>query len=456
MAAQPMTTSDAPFRARLLTHVLDLVRLAAPVVLSRAGMLLMVLVDIVMVGRYGTEDLAYFSLAWALVMFVTITMVGVLLGGLVVPSQAFGAGDWAACGRSWRRAVPYALGVGMVGLVGCLFAEDVLLLVGQTPEMAREAGAVAVIGGYGSPGMALWFATAFFLEGIKRPMPAMVLMIGANLLNLLLNWMLVYGTLGAPEMGAAGSAWATTIARSLMGMALIAYVWWMPGWRRFAVREPAGGRFRDWAEQRRLGYASGLALGVEAGAFEGLTFIAGWIGTSALAAFAITLNVLAVFFMAALGFSIATAVRVGIAWGARRPSEVSFAGWTGLGASTTLMAGFGIVLAATAAFLVPLYTTDPEVIALAVPMVAFCAFVLVFDGGQVVMAGALRGRSDVWIPLLLQTFAYFGVMLPLAYTLAIRLERGPIGLFEAVLIASVISVSLLAARFHLIRRRVPV
>ncbi|MCB9946749.1 MAG: MATE family efflux transporter [Rhodospirillaceae bacterium] len=449
----PVRKGESWLVARVRRHVGELLRLALPVVVARIGLLTMALVDTIMVGRYDTDDLAYLSIGLTIPMTCLVVVIGLLIGTIAKTSQAFGREEWAACGRVWRWSLPYTLILGSVCTVVSLFGEPLLLLFGQTPEMAAAGGRIMWIVGLGLPFGLVFTATSFFLEGIKRPMAGMVMMIAANVINVLLDWLLVYGKWGLPELGAEGSAWTTTTVRLFLGVALVTYVLHMRDRDRFAVRVWPGLRWRAWADQRRIGYAAGVSHGIEVGAFTTVAMFAGWLGEQALAAYSIALNVISIMFMVAIGFGVATAVRVGIAHGRRDWADMALAGWTGLGVNTVAMVACGIVLLVFPDAVVAVYTEDPAVAATATGLVVLSAFLLAFDGGQGLMATALRGRSDNVVPTALHFVSYILVMIPLCWWLALPLERGARGLIEGMLVASVVSLGLLSARFHVLARR---
>ncbi len=195
----------------------------------------------------------------------------------------------------------------------CLGGEWILRASGQDSAVAAGAAQVLHILGFSLPGNALFLTTAFFLEAIKRPMPAVVVIVAANLLNAGLNLLLVFGE---PALGAVGSAVATSAARWFMALALIAYVLLMPGHGAFAVRAKVARWWADSATARQIGYASGVSSALEASAFGSMTIFAGWFGASILAAYAIALNAWSLVFMSAIGLGIGAAVRVGHAAGA--------------------------------------------------------------------------------------------------------------------------------------------
>lgn len=438
---------------RLRRHSSELVRLATPIVVSRSGFLLMIMADTVMTGRYDAAELAYLAIGLGLIMPMLVTSLGLIMGTLVLTANAFGAGRLVECGPIWRRSLNYAFVLGLVCIVIGYFGVEVLLLTGQTIEVARQGGEIMWIVSLGLPGHLLFLSSAFFLEGIGRPSHAMVVMIAANILNIVLNWLLIDGPWLNEPMGAAGAAWATTATRWFMAVGLALVVWNLRDKDAFAVRAPLVGGFRSWQELRRIGYAIGLSVGVEAVAFAFLNAYAGWLGKIPLAAYGLTLNLMALVFMLALGIGSATAVRVGIAYGRGDFPDAALAGWTGLGANVLVMCAVGVIAYVFNVQLAEIYTDDPALLAEAFVTVAFIAWVFVPDGGQAVMANALRGRRDVWMPTIIQTTSFFGVMVPLGYVSAFVWENGTVGLFHGILAGCIVSLLALGVRFQVLASR---
>jgi multidrug resistance protein, MATE family len=441
-------------------HVSGLLRLALPVMLARAGLMLMVTVDTIVVGRFGAQDLAFLGLAGSVQGTLMATMVGILLGSAVMTAQALGAGRNADVGRVFRFSIPYAGLIGLVGLLVCLFGEPLFRLLGQQPDLAAGAGQAMAAYAWGMPAAALFISASFFLEALKRPQAGMAAVILGNIANLALVVVLVFGHFGLPALGATGAAWATTIVRWGMALGLVGYIIWHPAIQTYGVRTRSsaglGNFWRMARDQRRVGYAAGLSNGMEASAFSGLSIFAGWLGPLALGAYTVGLNLIALPFMAALGMASATAVRVGTAYGARDRVGVILAGWTGLGVTALLLGCVGLAFALFPGMIAAGFSRDPALIAIAAPVVAFSAWILVVDGGQVVMAQALRGRNDRWVPTVLHFFSYFAIMLPLCWLLAFPADRGVMGLFEGIFIASLVSVTILSLRFaSLAGRRLP-
>jgi len=431
----------------LTQHMTELFRLAAPVIVSRTGVMTMVVVGVAFLGRVGAEQVAFMAIAGVAIGTMIIGTVGLMVGTMVETAHALGAGKASECGQVWRRSLLYALLIGLAGAVLCQFGEPLFLATGQTPEIAAGGGYVLEIMGWCLPGVALYVTTTFFLEAIKRPEPGMVAILFANLLNAFLNWLFVLGNWGLPAMGAAGSAIAITVTRTAMAVGLIAYVLLMRDHARFAVRVRPTRPWRDGAAARSIGYASGASYGLEAAAFGSMSLFAGWLGALPLAAWSISLNCSAMAFMTAVGLGVGTAVRVGHARGRGDRAEMATAGWVGLSACMLVMALASVVFVLLSPLLAAVFTSDPALAPLAAAMIAMAAWFMIADGGQGVMLSAVRGTGDTWIPTAMHFTAYFGVMIPTAWILTFPLGLGAPGLFLAILIASIVALGLLCWRF---------
>jgi MATE family multidrug resistance protein len=450
-----MTPTESISRT-LVRHTQDLVRLAIPTIMARAGMMVMMIVDSIMVGHYSAQELAYQSIGLAPMMFMMVTCFGLLTGTLVITAYHSGAAEDSKCGAVWRRSIIYAFVLGLLGAIASSFGEEFLLSVGQTPVLAAGGGKIIAILGWTMPSMLIFISSAFFLEGLKQPKAGMYMMITGNLVNVVLNWVLVFGYLGVPKLGAAGSAYATGCVRTIMAFGIVYYIWNLKDYAKLNIRVHANlilsGGWRAWSRLRKIGYGGGASNAIESGAFSSMSLFAGLLGILSLGAFSIAFNMLALTFMFALGLGSATAVCIGNAYGRKDPRDIIFAGWTGLGLTIISMAILGTLLIAFNTQIATGFTNDPELIARTAPMIAFIAFVLIADGGQSVMAHALRGCGETWVPAALHIIAYLMVMIPLAYYLALIKGQGAIGLFISILIASIISIFLASIRFWYITK----
>ena len=244
---------------------------------SRAGLLVMAAVDTVMAGRAGTGELAYYGIAVMPQLALLLVGIGGLMGTVVLTAQTDGAGHPERCGPIWRLALLNALGLGTLSALLLLPGEALLLLLGQDPAIAAGGGRVLAMFALGMPAILMYSATTLFLEGLGRSVPGMAVMALANLVNLGLNWLLMFGPW---ELGAAGAALATSLTRWFMLAALAGYVLLMPGRERYRIRllAPLAGHWRIEARLLRLGWPMALSFGLETGAFFAAATFAGWQG----------------------------------------------------------------------------------------------------------------------------------------------------------------------------------
>jgi MATE family multidrug resistance protein len=275
----------------------------------------------------------------------------------------------------------------------------------------------------------------------------------ANGVNLALDLLLVPGTFGLPALGAVGGGLATLGARTALCVFMLAYIVRMQEAKALGVFDRAPRDRQAEAEQRKIGFGAGLSNFFEVAAFNSLNVIAGWIGALAVAGWAIVLNVTAVIFMAPLGLATAAAVRVGSAYGASDAAGVRRAA----AAAVLVTTVYGVVLSLTvwplAGSIAGLYTADARTLQMAGAGLTLTCLMLLPDALQVVAAQALRGRGDVWLPTGAHLTSYILIMAPLAWFLAIPLKMGLIGMIWAVVVASVISCTLLLVRLWVLSRR---
>jgi MATE family multidrug resistance protein len=433
---------------RLRTELVDLLRLATPVVGTRLGIMAMGLTDTVVVGRHSTTELGYVALGWAPTAVVMTTGVGLLSGLQVLTARRIGEGRRQETGAVLRRGGVYAFWLGVIATLGlAALGPAFLRATGIEPGLAEGAGRVLVIFALSMVPALVATACSTFLEALGRAAPAMWAMWGANALNLALQLALV------PSLGALGAAWGTLGARVALMVLLIAWIARMGDARDLGLfSRPTGDRAAA-AEQRRIGYAAGIAFFAETAAFSSMNIVAGWVGGLAVAGWAIVLNVAAIIFMVPLGLGAAASVLVARAHGADDRRGVARAGAV---AFAVTLAFTAVVTAGVwwgASFIAGLYTPDPALLGLVAGALTLACLFFIADGLQVVAAHALRARGDVLVSTLVQIVSYAVVMLPLGWALALPAGLGLDGIVLAVTAASFIAAGLLLGRFWVLAKR---
>jgi len=443
-----------PAEARSLGHdIRRTITLAVPVMLARAGLVMLLTVDTVLVGRAGGRELAFFAISTAPHLIMQTIGVGLLLGTVVLTAQADGAKRFEECGRIWRLALCIAGTLGLIYAFVEIHGEGVLRLVGQDPDIAAGGGHVLGMWAVGMPAIMLYMATTSFLEGISKPRPAMIISLSANLLNFALVSTLVSGHFGLPALGARGAALGTAITVWVMFLVLAGYALLLPDAKRFGIRAPLRGYYHLIGKLLLLGLPVALSVSFETSAFSGATIMAGWMGETPLAAYQLSINVTSFFYMLSLGLATAAAVRVGNAVGRGDRPGVARAGWLGVVMVFGLMMTIGLAIHFLRAEIAAIYTSDAVVTAAALPVLAVLSFLIVFDGVQGVLMGALRGAADVILPTASYALAFWGFAVPLCYYLGYRQGLGALGLAWGLVAGLILADILLALRFAIVSRR---
>jgi MATE family multidrug resistance protein len=423
-----------------------LLRLAWPVTLARLGIMSMGLCDVMVVGQLAPAQLPYQALAWAPTAVLLVTGVGLLTGVPVLAARAIGAGQPTVAGGAWQRGVWVSvLGGALASALLWIAGPRVYTLFGIAPELAIPSATVMRTLALSIPLHLIYIATSFLLESIQRPFASTAVMWAANVVNLGLNLLWV------PKHGAIGSAWATFGARVFLVSVLGTWALCMPDAKQFGLRSRA--REPSYRSFFAVGSAAALSQAAEASAFSGMTIVAARSGGQAVACYQILLNLLALVFMVSLGFSTATQVLTSNAIGRKSPAEAARASWIGLLLNCGAMLLIAVGLIGFARPIAHAYSADLSIASLVASLMPLAAAALGPDGGQVVVAAALRAHGDNWYPTASHVLCYAFVMPALAVTLAELAGRGVAGLMQAIVWSSLLSVSVLMARLWVLTRR---
>ena len=395
-------------------------RLALPVVLAEMGWMTMGMVDTLMVGPISPEAIGAVGLGSSVFMGICIFAMGLLLGLDTLVSQAFGASNIDECHRWLVHGVALALVLSLPITGGLFWIASGLDEWGIDPAVLVLVRPYLEIVAWSAPPLLLYAAFRRYLQGMGVVRPVMIALFTANIVNVIVNWILIYGHLGAPAMGVAGAAWATVFSRVAMaGFLLRLELEWF-------------GRLL------RLGTPAAIQVTLEVGAFAAATALAGRLAPASLAAHQIAINYAALSFMVPLGIASAGAVRVGHAVGRRDPAAAARAGWTALLFAVLFMSTAAAVFLSVPRLLLRAFTADPGVLEVGVTLLFVAAVFQLFDGVQGVATGALRGLGDTRTPMLWNLAGHWFIGLPLGYMLCFVLGIGVIGLWWGLSIGLII------------------
>lgn len=444
--------TDAGDSDRVLHHLGRTARLALPVMLSRAGLVLMLTVDTAIVGHLAAADRQLAALGAALIPQAVLQniAVGLLIGVIVRTAQLDGAGKSRVCGEVWRLGLMLALLLGVA--YAAILANGTAILggfLGQPAEVAEPGGAVLRILGCGMPGLLAYIACGHFMEGINRPVPPMLLMLAGNLVNALLAYGLGAGAFGLPAAGVAGVAIATTIVRWMLGIGGVLLVLLTADRRRYGITLRHSEGHEGLVALLRLGLPLAAAIGLESACFSMIVNMSGWLGPVSLATMHAAINYTSFVYMLTIGLATAAAVRVGNAVGRGDWRNAQRAGWISVALAGALMLTVALATAGFADKAAAILTNDPEVLAVLVPVLAGVVSLLVIvDSLQGVLMGALRGCADTLIPTLIYGVSFWIIGVPAGYWWGYREALGPNALTWALLMALAVATLALGWRFQ--------
>jgi MATE family multidrug resistance protein len=428
-------------RANFRFEILAMARLAIPIVAAELGWMAMGIVDTMFVGRVSAQAIGAVGLGTSIFYGILVSASGLLLGLDTLVAHSFGAGDRKDCRHSLISALWLSLFLIPVVMACVLAFLPLLEHLGIDPGVLRETRPYLRTLTWSTPPLIVYFGLRRYLQATGGVRPVMLALVLANLINVAGNWLLVFGNLGAPRMGAEGSAWATFLSRMFLAGMLAVVV-------AYGDREFFGDRWKpDWRRIRellRLGLSAAGQISVEVAVFGTVTVLVSKTTAAALAGHQIALTTVSTTFMVPLGISSAAAVRVGHALGRKDPGGAARSGWMALALGAGVMGTAALLLLIAPEMVVRLFTPEPEILAAGSTLLRIAAFFQLFDGLQVVVTGALRGLGDTRTPMLCHFAGYWVIGLPIGTILCFSWGWGAPGLWTGLTIGLILIGTVLA------------
>lgn len=435
-------------------HFRETAILALPVCFSNVGQILVDVVDNFFVGRIGTTPQAAVMLSGTFYILALVFAIGMAYG--ITPLVAEKAGN------NGRREITQLLKNAFLAnfLISTLMF---LLLFACTPLLRYLDQPVAVVDiaipflnviMFSLIPLSFFFTLKQFAEGLSDTKTAMYISLAANVLNIILNYALVFGKLGAPALGVMGSCWATFISRCAMAVGMYFYIYFSPRYRVYRD----GFRMRNFSREvmRKLfktGVPAGLQFMFEVGAFSAAGIFVGWLDDRSMAAHRIALGLAACTYMVASGIGAAATVRVGNFFGKQQREELRRAGYSALLLSLCFMALSALVFVLLRQPLASGFNKDHSVTDLAASLLIIAAFFQLSDGTQVVALGMLRGVQDMKAPTWITLVAYWVIALPASLLLGFAFHLGAHGIWYGFVIGLTAAAVGLLWRFERVTRR---
>ena len=430
-------------------YLKKIVLLALPVAAGQVGHMMTGLADSVMVGHVGTISLAAAAFTNGIFFIPFIFGMGLVASITPLVGNAYGRGDKAKSLSLLRHGLVFATLVGIVLSGLTEIAGNYLDQMGQEPNVVAEARTYLTLLNYSLTPALVFTVIKNYLEGLGRTLPPMIVSLAMNLLNIGLNYVLIYGKLGFEPLGLEGAGIATLISRIGMMVVMLAYGLWVPSVKEyFANITQIRIRWENFAEIVKLGFPIGIQFLMEVGVFGGGTIMMGWISADAQAAHQIALQLCATTFLIASGLGTGGTIIISNLNGKKDYKEIQIAANTAFIMTLLFMAACAIMFATLREILPAFFISDPDVLVVAATLLAVAALFQLFDGFQVVVISLLRGLEDVSVPTYITFVAYWVIGMPMCYILAFSMEIGPTGIWYGYLIGLAASSLMLYLRFR--------
>ncbi len=445
-------SADASLR-RPSGHYAAHIKLAIPIMLSQMGHLVVQVTDSIMLGHYDTTALAASSFAQSVFIVGLVFAVGFTVALTPLVSAARGANDVAGAAQWLKNGAAVNLAVALLVALALLALYPWLGRLGQAPPVATAAGAYYLLLVASLAPVIAFQTFRQFTEGIGNTRIAAAITVLETLLNVILNYALIFGHWGFPRLGLAGAGLATLLVRLALPVAFAIFFIKL---RLFAPYRSAL-RAAPWSRavaQRylRLGLPLGGQFTLEVSAFAAGALMMGWLGETEQAAHQIAIGIASLTFMGASGIAAAATIRVSYYFGAGERAAMRAAGFAAARIVLAYMSLTALAILALRSELPRLYTRDSAVIGLAAKLLLFAAAFQLVDGLQVVMLAALRALTDAAAPTALAFIAYLLVALPTSYALAFPLGWREAGIWTGYVAGLALAAGLFLARFHRLSR----
>lgn len=416
-----------------LREVRPTLMLALPIIVGQLSNMLMGAVDSVMIGRTGTVPLAASSFGTNVFNIFYVLGIGFMVPVAIFVSRSRGAGRPSEAAEYLRHGLATAVGFGVIMTLVMGALSWHLERFDQPPEVVAIVRPFFLLIAASLTPTLLSLVLREYAEAMGHPWAPMCIALGSVGLNALLNWVLIYGNLGAPALGLTGAGIATLIARIVN--VLVIFLWLRAdpkvreAWPRAWLAPLSGARFR---EMLRVGLPAAGMLLFESSAFAVSSIMNGWLGAVPLAAHQIAISTASMAFMVPLGLAMANGMRVSHAVGSGERHRLRPIAFATLGIGLTIMVVFALSLGLGGRLIATWYVADPAVITLAAQLMIVAALFQLFDGTQVIAASSLRAIMDVRIPAIITCIAYWGVALPLGYIIGVRGPFGAVGVWSGI------------------------
>ncbi|WKE64062.1 MATE family efflux transporter [Gallaecimonas kandeliae] len=442
----------------MLNEMGRLLRLAAPILVAQLSQTLMGFVDTVMAGQVSATDMASVavgaSLWWPMALFV----LGICMALTPMVANHHGAKDDAAIAPIVQQGAWLALGITVLIMALAPLSPWVLDKMAVEPALARKTELYIYFICAGLPAFALYNSLRNFVEGMSHTIPTMIIGFAGLLVNIPANYIFIHGLFGMPELGGAGCGLATALVMWFMFFAALIYSLFT---RRFAhiglYKRLYWPQWQQIVHLAKIGIPIAMSIFFEVSLFALVALLISPLGSVVVAGHQIAINFSSLVFMFPMSLAMAVTIRVGHRMGEGHPAQARTVAYAGFALGQLVAISTCVLTVLFSKHIITLYSDDGAVLALAGQLILLAAIYQLPDACQVVAGGALRGYKDSHALFLITMLAYWGIGLPLGYTLGltdlIRPAMGPHGFWIGFIAGLSSAAVMMVWRLRVLHRR---
>ncbi|TAD98296.1 MAG: MATE family efflux transporter [Bacteroidetes bacterium] len=435
-------------------HYQQTVKLALPITLGQLSNILIAVADNMMVGNYDSQSLAPVSLANSIFLTILLFGLGTSLGLTPLIAAAAAQKEVRSCQSLLKNSLLLYGFLGIIlSLISYFLAQHLDWFNDFTDLTAKSKPFLEIISFTLFPFM-LFMSVRGFMEGLSFTKEVMYVNFFGTFCNVFLNYLLIFGKFGFPEMGMIGAAIATLISRFLMLLLIIGVLFYRQKFKIYLEKiNQTIISVLTIKQLSKIGFPIGMQLVFEGGCFSFAAIMIGWLGKNELAAHQIALNVASLTFLMTTGIASAAAIRVANQRGMKDKEEMILAGKSAIFMAMGFMIFCAIALFTTRFLLPSFYVDDQNIINIAASLMVVAAIFQLSDGVQVVAMGVLRGMEDVKIPTIIALISYWVIGIPVGYFFGIYMKLGTEGVWLGLVIGLTVAAVWLYIRFLKISQR---
>ena len=441
-------------------YYIENLRIAFPVILSFAGQQLVQVVDTIMVGRLGAVELSAVSLSSAIIVNVMMMGLGIAMALTPLTGIHYARGEKEQCNILFKNSLflNILMSIALCALL-CII-NPCLQYFGQPQSVLDTLDGYYYCVTFSLIPYLIFMTFKQYLEGLGNTFYAMLITVGCNVLNVILNFGFIYGYMGFPELGVTGTGIATLISRLAMPIAIVIVIWFKKEFKSYFVsqqstdnRQQSLSKFPEFQNSRipelfKVGYPIATQMTVELFSLTFMTIMMGWLGEKTLAANYIAQTMIGFSFMIANGVAAASTILVSHDFGRKDVASIKNHAYSAIHLGIAIMVFFALLYAFGGEFLARIFSTDEDVIAITTKLFLVVAVFEIFDGTQVTALGALRGLTDVKRPMYYALICYLLVEIPVGYILGFKVGLGAIGIVGGFMAGLILAAILFLRRFR--------